>query len=193
MTRHTARVSRAGLILIGLILLAGGGAALARGLDAFPAALGPSTAGLLSHAQVRYPTEHAWVWPAVAAVTAVLAVLPLWWLAAQTRTNTVRRLSLEPDHTHGVTVLPADAATGAITDELESYPGIHRASAALRGSPAAPRMQLSVTAEDQADPAVLRTRIEAEALAHLRTALELHTIPTVLHIQFNPAHDRHLT
>jgi hypothetical protein len=192
-TRHTARISRAGLILTGLILLAGGGAALTRGLDAFPAVLGRSTVGLLSHAQVRYPAGHAWVWPAAAAGAAVLALLVLWWLAAQTRTHVVRRLALEPDRTHGVTVLPADAATGAITDELESYPGIQRARAALRGSPAAPWMQLSVTAEDRADPALLRTRIETEALAHLRAALELDTIPTVLHLRFSPAHDRHLT
>lgn len=192
MTRHTARVSRAGLIVTGLILLAGGGAALVRGLGTFPAVLGRSTAGLASHAQVRYPAGHAWVWPAVAAAAAVVALLALWWLAAQTRTRAVRRLSLEPDRTHGVTILPADAATGAITDELESYPGIRHATAALRGSPAAPRMQLSVTAEDHADPALLRTRIETEALAHLRAALELDTLPTVLHIRFTPAHDRHL-
>ncbi len=192
MTRHTARISRAGLILIGLILLAGGGTALARGLDAFPAVLGRAGAALLSHAQTRYPAGHAWVWPAAAAAAAVIALLALWWLAAQTRANTVRRLSLEPDRTHGVTVLPADAATGVITDELESYPGIQRASATLQGSPAAPRLQLSVTVEDHADPAILRTRIEAEALAHLRTALELDTIPTVLRIRFSPAHHRHL-
>jgi hypothetical protein len=192
MTRHTARISRAGLILIGLILLAGGGTALARGLDAFPAVLGRAGSPLLSHAQTRYPAGHAWVWPAAAAAAAVIALLALWWLAAQTRANTVRRLSLEPDRTHGVTVLPADAATGVITDELESYPGIQRASATLQGSPAAPRLQLSVTAEDHADLAILRTRIEAEALAHLRTALELDTIPTVLRIRFSPAHHRHL-
>jgi hypothetical protein len=193
MTRHTARISRAGLILIGLILLAGGGTVLVRGLGVFPAVLGRATAPLLSHAQTRYPAGHTWVWPAVAVAAAVIALLALWWLAAQTRTNTVRRLSLEPDRTHGVTVLPADAAIGVITDELESYPGIQRASAALHGSPAAPRLQLSVTAEDHADPATLRTRIETEALAHLRTALELDTIPTVLRIRFSPAHQRHLT
>lgn len=116
MTRHTARISRAGHILIGLILLADGGTVLARGLDAFPAVLGRATAPLLSHAQTRYPAGHAWVWPAAAAVIVLLA---LWWLAAQTRANTVRRLSLEPDRTHGVTVLPADAAIGVITDELD--------------------------------------------------------------------------
>jgi hypothetical protein len=192
MTRHTARVSRAGLILTGLILLAGGGAALARSLGAFPAVLGRANVPLLSHAQVRYPTEHAWVWPVTAAAAAVIALIALWWLAAQMRTNTVRRLTLEPDRTHGVTILPADAAVGAITDELESYPGIQRASAALQGAPAAPRLQLSVTAEDHADLAVLRTRIETEALAHLRAALELDTIPTVLRIRFSPAQHRRL-
>lgn len=192
MTRHTARVSRAGLILTGLILLAGAGTVLARGLDAFPAVLGRASVPLLSHAQTRYPDGHAWVWPAAAAAAAVIALLALWWLAAQTRTNAVRRLSLEPDRAHGVTVLPADAAAGAITDELESYPGILRVGAVLQGSPAAPRLQLSVTAEDRADPAVLLTRIENEALTHLRTALELDSIPTVLRIRFIPASDRHL-
>ena len=87
MTRHTARVSRAGLILTGLILLAGGGAALARSLGAFPTVLGRSTAPLLSHAQTRYPTGHAWVWPVAAVAAAVIALLALWWLAAQTRTT----------------------------------------------------------------------------------------------------------
>ena len=192
MSRHTARVSRAGLILTGLILIAGAGAALARSLDAFPTVLGRANVPLLSHAQTRYPTGHPWAWPVAAVAAAVIALLALWWLAAQTRTTTVRRLSLEPDRTHGVTVLPAAAATGAITDELGSWPGIHQASAALQGSPAAPDLQLSVRAEDHADPAILRTRIETEALTHLRTALELDTIPTVLRIRFIPAHDRHL-
>jgi hypothetical protein len=39
----------------------------------------------------------------------------------------------------------------------------------------------------------LRARIETEALTHLRTALELDTMPTVLRIRFSPAHHRHLT
>ena len=193
MTRHTAHVSRTGLVLVGLILLLGGGAALARGLRAVPAVLGSSHAPVLTHAQAQYPAEHGWVWWAVAAAAAVIALLALWWLAAQTSTKTVRRLPLEPDRIHGTTVLRADAAAGAITDELESYPGIRTAAAALRGSTAAPGLRLSVTAENRADPALSRTRIETEALPHLRTALELDTIPTVLRIQFSRAFDRHLT
>jgi len=90
-------------------------------------------------------------------------------------------------------VLRADAATDAITDELESYPSIRSAGAALRGSPLAPGLRLSVTAENRADPATTRTRIETEALPNLRTALELDTIPTVLRIRFSRAFGRHLT
>ena len=86
-----------------------------------------------------------------------------------------------------MTVLPADAVTSAITDELKTRPGIHRAAAALKGSPAAPGLELSVTAADHTDPALLRGYTEGEALTHLRASLERETIPTVLRIRFVPA------
>jgi hypothetical protein len=193
MTRHTAHVSRTGLVIVGLILLLGGGVVLARGLNASSSILGSSHASLATPAQIRYPAQHGWVWPAAAAAAAVVALLALWWMAAQTSTKTVRRLPVEPDRIHGTTVLRADAATGAITDELEGYPSIRSASAALHGSPLAPGLRLSVTAENRADPATSRARIETEALPHLRAALELNTIPTVLRIRFSRAFDRHLT
>lgn len=193
MTRHTARVSRTGLLIIGLILLLGAGAVLARALNASASVLGSSGAPLLTHTQVQYPTQHSWVWPVVAAVSAVIAALALWWMAAQTSTKTVRQLPLEPDHVHGTTVLRADAATGAIADEIEAHPNIRSADAALRGSRRNPGLRLDVTAENRADPATLRRSIETEAIPHLRTALEMETIPTVMRLQFSRAFDRHLT
>ena len=192
MTRHTARVSRTGLVIIGLILLLGGGAVLARSLGASTSILGSSHAPVLTHTQVQYPTKNGWVWPAVAAASAVIAGLALWWMAAQTSTRTVRRLPVEPDRIHGTTVLPASAATGAIADELESYPSIRAANATLRGSSVTPGLRLSVAAENRADPVAVRTYIETEALAHLRSALELDTIPTVMRLQFSRAFDRHV-
>jgi hypothetical protein len=42
------------------------------------------------------------------------------------------------------------------------------------------------------NPATARTRIETEALPHLRTALELDTIPTVLRTRFSRASDGYL-
>lgn len=192
MTRHTARVSRTGLLIIGLILLLGAGAVLARALAASTSVLGSSTAPVLTPTQVHYPAQHSWVWPVVAAVSAVIAVLALWWLAAQTSTKTVRRLPLEPDRAHGATVLRADAATGAITGELESHPNIRSADAALRGSVRSPGLRLDVTAENRADPVTVRRSVETEAIPHLRAALERETIPTVMRLRFSRAFDRHL-
>jgi hypothetical protein len=193
MTRHTARVSRTGLVIIGLILLLGAGAVLARGLNASSSVLGNPHAPVLTQGQLRYPTKNGWVWPVVAAGSFVVAVLALWWMAAQTRTRAVRRLQLEPDRLHGTTTLRADAATGAITDELESHPGIRASDALLHGPAVTPSLRLAVTAENRTDPAVVRAGIETEALPHLRLALELDKIPTVLRLRFSRAFDRHLT
>jgi hypothetical protein len=193
MTRHTAHVSRTGLVIIGLILLLGGGAVLARGLGASASVLGSSHSALLTHGEVQYPSRNSWVWPVVAAACAVIALLALWWMAAQTSTRTVRRMPVEPDRVHGTTVLRADAATSAVADELEGYPSIRAADATLRGSAVTPGLRLAVTAENRADPAALRAHIESEVLAHLRTALERDTIPTVMRLQFSRAFDRHLT
>lgn len=184
MTRRTARISRIGLAIIGLLLLLLGGAILARG---------GSPAPLLTPAQVRYPTQNGWVWPITAVVSAVIAVLALWWMAAQTSTGTVRRIPVEPGRVDGTSVLRASAATWAIIDELESHPGIRAADAALRGSPVTPDLRLLVAAENRTDPALVRTHIENEAVPHLRTALELDTLPTIVDIRFSRAFDRRFT
>lgn len=193
MTRHTARVSRTGLVIIGLILLLGAGAVLARSLNASTSVLGDPHAPLLTHGQVQYPTKNSWVWPVVAAVSFLIAMLALWWMAAQTRIGAVRRMPLEPDSMHGTTTLRADAATGAMTDELKSHPSIRAADAILQGSSTTPGLRLGVTTENRADPGLVRADIENEALPHLRSALELDKIPTVLRMRFSRAFDRHLT
>lgn len=193
MTRHTARVSRTGLVIIGLILLLGAGAVIARGLNASASVLGNPHAPLLTHGQVQYPTKNSWVWPVVAAAGFLIAALALWWMAAQTKTGAVRRMSLEPDRVHGTTTLRADVATSAMTDELRGHPNIRAADALLHGSSTIPGLRLGVTAENRADPGLVRAGIEDEALPHLRRALELDKIPTVLRLQFSRAFDRHLT
>ncbi len=193
MTRHTARVSRTGLLIIGLILLLGAGAVLARGLSASTAVLGSPHAPLLTQGQVQYPSTNSWVWPVVAAGSFVIALLALWWMAAQSRTRVVRRMPLEPDRRQGTTTVRADAATGALTDELDSDPSIRASDALLHGSATTPGLRLGVTAENRADPAVVRARIETEALPHLSGALELEKVPTVLRLRFSRAFDRHLS
>jgi hypothetical protein len=193
MTRRTAWISRTGLVIIGLILLLGAGAVIARSLNTSASVLGNPHAPLLTHGQVQYPTKNSWVWPVVAAGSFLVAALALWWMAAQTRTRAVGRMSLEPDRVHGTTTMPAGAATSAMADELRDHPNIRAADALLHGRSAAPGLRLGVTAENRADPGVVRAGIEDEALPHLRGALELDKIPTVLRLQFSRAFDRHLT
>jgi hypothetical protein len=193
MTRHTARVSRTGLVIVGLILLLGAGAVLARGLNTSTTVLGNPHAPLLTQGQAQYPTRNTWVWPVVAAASFVIAMLALWWMAAQSRTKAMRRMPLEPDRLHGTTTLHADAATRALTDELVSHPSIRASDALLYGSATTPGLRLGVTVENRADPGLVRTSIETEALPHLRGTLQLDKIPTVLRVQFSRAFDRHLT
>jgi hypothetical protein len=193
MTRHTSHVSRIGLAVIGLILLLGAGAVLARSLNASASVLGSPHAPLLTHGQARYPAKNSWVWPVVAAASFLIAALALWWMAAQTRTGAVRRMPVEPDRVHGTTTLRAGAVTGALASELKSHPSVRSANALLHGSSTAPCLRLGVTAENRADPGLVRAGIENEALPHLRSALELDKIPTVALLQFSRAFGRHLT
>ncbi len=193
MTRHTARISRTGLLIVGLILVLGAGAVLARSLNASASVLGNPHAALLTHGQAQYPAKNGWVWPAVAAASFLIAVLALWWMAAQSRTRAVRRMPLEPDRLQGTTTLRADAVADALADELKSHPSIRAADAALHGSSTTPGLLLSVTAENRADPRLVRASVENEALPHLRSTLELDKVPTVLRLQLTRAFDRHLT
>ena len=50
-------------MIIGLILLLGAGAVLARALNASTALLGNPHAPLLTQGQAQYPTNNTWVWP----------------------------------------------------------------------------------------------------------------------------------
>ena len=87
----------------------------------------------------------------------------------------------------------AGVATSALTDELRGHPNIRAADALLHGPATTPGLRLGVTAENRADPGLVRAGIEDEGLPHLHRALELDQIPTVLRLQFSRAFDRHLT
>ena len=65
-------------------------------------------------------------------------------------------------------------------EEIGSYRGVSSARARLLGDPADPRLAVTAALEENADFNALRRRIETEALAHARLAVENMTLPTRL-------------
>jgi hypothetical protein len=169
------RRNRAGLTLLGLILVGVGAYGLARGWGAFgdDAASEP----LLVQSWRRFVGRNeGWFWLAAAVGALVLAGLGVQWLRAQLGAATPRRVDLTHRGDGGTTVIRPAGASQALAEDIEQYHGVTRASARLTGDGAAPEIDLRVEVEDTCRLPSLRARIEQEALARFQRALELDTI-----------------
>src|SRR4029453_15170747 len=119
-------------------------------------------------------------WAPLAATVAALIVglLCLRWLLAQTiRRPKTGTWTLTDNSRQGTTTIAASAAAAPLVAEIETYPGVHKASAWLSGSRAQPALHLVVATEDRADISELREHIDTNALPRLRHALDLDTLP----------------
>lgn len=187
MIRRTGRGNRIALLLIGLALLLGGAAGLLRGLNVWPGWLGPPHALIIDKATRQWVADQPWFWPTVAAVSVLVFLLALWWLAAQGQSRTLGRVALEPDARRGATYLPARAVTSAIENDLAASPHVRNSTAALTGSAASPRLALSVTIAADADPAEAVGRI-GQAVHRLREALEDDGLNATIRIRTGRPH-----
>jgi hypothetical protein len=179
---RTARGNRIALAITGLVLLAGGLAALTRGAALAPRVFGTAHAPVTGRPVRHFADGHVWFWIALAAAALVLALLALRWLAAQSRTPVLRAVRLEPDPRHGATNLSARAVTGALEDDLAAGPYLRRASAVLTGGPSAPYLLLSAVMAPDADPVATRRRIH-EAVDRTRRAMEIEHLPAVVRLR----------
>ncbi|MGI5322938.1 alkaline shock response membrane anchor protein AmaP [Actinomadura nitritigenes] len=181
MNRGPAHLNRTGLVLVGAVMIAVGGAGLARGAGAF--GHGRSTGPVLSGAVRRYAADHDWFWPAVAAAVIVLALLGLAWLFAQGRPGRLPGLAMEPDAAGGRTRLSGKAVTDALESEVGEYVGVRTVRARLIGSSRRPELRLNVAYGQRADPAELRSRIEEEGMPRLAAALGRESVPAVVRLR----------
>ncbi|MER6008867.1 alkaline shock response membrane anchor protein AmaP [Nonomuraea angiospora] len=181
--RGIAWGNRTGLTLLGLVLFAAGGAALARGLGVFGA--NAARVPLLPGPVSTFARSTSWFWPAVAAGGVVMGVIGLGWLLAQFRLDRLGRMRLESGPS-GVTEIAGRQASEALAGQVSAYEGVRRARASLRGKPDAPALDLRVTSQDPAHPDALITRLHDEALPHLRTALGLERLPVLIRLRFDP-------
>lgn len=175
----TARLDRFLLLLLGLLLTAAGVLALLVGLGVFGSRLRNKSV-LDNFISDFFGHNGQWLWPVIALVGLLLGYLALRWLIAQLRPTGVRDLQLEPQSTTGHTDLVGAAVTDAVTDEIGTYRGVAGASARLVGDELDPELRLRVQLDSRADVAALRHRIETDAVAHARQALDKPQLPVRL-------------
>ena len=175
----TARLDRFLLLLVGLLLTAGGVLALLTGAGVFGEPLQDKP--VFDNEGSRFVGDNGhWLWPVIALVGLFLGYLALKWLLGQLRPTTVRDLELEPRSGTGHTDLVSAAVTDAVTEEISGYRGVSSASARMTGDELDPELRLRVQLDSRADVAALRDRIETEAVAHVRQAVDNPGMPVRL-------------
>ncbi|MDT0331099.1 Asp23/Gls24 family envelope stress response protein [Nocardiopsis lambiniae] len=174
--RRSARGNRQGLLLVGIVLLAGGAVAFAAGRGLFGARVAE---GSLLDDGAMAVLGSPWAPYVAVAVAFVAAFLALRWLMVQGLNDTVGRLVLERGE-EGRVEMSESVARGALEQEVADYPGVRRARARLTESADEPHLRLSLTLEDDADVTGVWRRVRSDALANLRRSLELERIPAVV-------------
>lgn len=179
---HADRTNRVVLGLLGLVALAAGVAGLLAGAGAFGG--GFARRSLLDNGVGRYISQQsAWFWPVVAVAGLVVAVLALRWLAAVLfSTARIADIAVRGDRTAGSTTLAAPALGEAVSSEIATYRGVHSARTRLLGTPGDPRLAVAVRTDQAADLGALRHRIDTQALAHVRQALDRPDLPIGLDV-----------
>ncbi len=167
MSARVNGVNRTLTAFLGLLLLVAGGLGLAYSFGAF----GTGERPLLPQPVRDYAGDQSWFWWAVAGVCLLLALLGLWWLLAQLRTDRLSRVDLTTDDRDGLTTVHSGAVTDAVEAEVQGLRGVTGASAGLierRGR----RLTLTVDLAEYADIADVRHAIEDRVVAHARQALD---------------------
>ncbi|MFC9329931.1 alkaline shock response membrane anchor protein AmaP [Kitasatospora sp. NPDC057015] len=184
--RTVLAVAGVALLLVGLLVLAGG-LDLYRHLGVVPPDGWPLTSPdqpLLSHASRTRWKEEDWWWPAVIGGLSLTVALGLWWLIAQLRPAVP-----------GTLVLPAPADTGlrlrlrtrTLVDALESgaagLPEVERARVRVAGRVDRLTVNGALLLAPGGDPAALVERFDSGPLAQGRTSLGLPGLPARLRLK----------
>ncbi|EHR61435.1 alkaline shock response membrane anchor protein AmaP [Saccharomonospora cyanea] len=183
---HADRTNRTILLILALVLVAAGGLGGAASFGVFGS--GFQRRSLTDNVVADYVGRNgSWLWPVVAVVALVLVLLCLRWLLvilfSTDRTGDLVVSAEGP----GRTILLSDAVTRAVTEEIESYSGVSSAGARVIGDPDDFELVVTATVENSADLSAVRQRIETEALAHARAALDDPGLPIQLDLTVTTA------
>jgi hypothetical protein len=191
MRRRAARGNRIGHLLLGLALLLAGAAVVARAAGLYGGSAGSP---VYPPAAQRFVHGHGWIWPAVAAVAIVIGLVCLRWLLLQSRRDRLRHIRLDSHRATepgaGRTILPADAVSDLVGDELAGQPGVRSVAADLSGRPDHPELWLRVSAAADLDLPRLRDHLTGELLPSLRDSLGQPDLPAYVRIHLTRHTDR---
>jgi hypothetical protein len=177
---HADRTNRALLTLFGLLVLLVGAAGMATSVGGFGTAFSGRT--LFDNRVSAYIGQHGtWVWATAAFICLLIALAALRWiLALLVSTDRTGDIPIPGSKDQGTTMLQPAALTGALAGEIGTYHGVDTAKGRVIGDAKNPRIVLRVTATQTADLAALHHRVETEALAHARQALDNPGLPIQL-------------
>lgn len=181
MRQTAARLNRAWLTVLGVLLLLAGLAVLLIGTGLLATAARAVGLNLSRPA----PTSHLfgaataavfalnWVVLVTAVVAVVVGLLGLAWLLAQIpRSNEAKPFRLHDDAQTGLTRCAPSVLTDAVEEQVRALPGVQHASAVLRGTSAQPDLTVKVTASDRTDLPRLLTSLQNTVVADLAGALD---------------------
>lgn len=151
MRRMAAGANRTGLIIIGLLCLLAGLAALAISFGLAESVI----PGLSSDKELKPVAEVVGLqFSALIAIVAavILAVIAVRWLAAQVpRKDSAKPLRMQQDARTGITTVTANVIAAAVADDLEATPEVVDAQVILRGTARAPELMVHVDVDERAD------------------------------------------
>ncbi|MFM9367116.1 alkaline shock response membrane anchor protein AmaP [Streptomyces sp. Da 82-17] len=172
-------VNRVLLALTGLVLLLLGGTVLATGLGApMPSwwVYDGRDDVLLSDADRTRWRDEAWFWPVVIAVLAVLVLLALWWLVAQTRRGRLAEVLVDSGDGEGA-LLRGRALEDVLARETEVLDGVEQVRVRLTGRRTTPQARVRMLLTPYAEPAAALHLLTADSLHGARTSAGLDHLP----------------
>lgn len=152
------RLNRILLTLLGLVLLVAGTGTLVAGSGvlgrdvAEQRVLHPDTGSFIER-------NAGWLWPAVALVAVLLALLALRWLLLQLRSDRIEEVDLTRTRRSGETHVDTAALTSALVDAVQDCPGVDGATVRLVRARGREQLLMHVRLADRADIAATRTQL----------------------------------
>ena len=178
---HADRTNRSALILLGLLSLLAGAAAMAISVGALGSARAKRP--LLQNKVSTYVGAHgSWIWAAAAVVAVFLALVMLRWVTTLLlSTDRSGDLDVQRDENGGGSgSIRSAAVSQAMIAEVGVYRGVDSVKCRVLGDSDDPRLALTVVV-DQADRlGSVRHRVESDAISHARQALDHPTMPVLL-------------